>query len=113
MPDVVVDVEAVVVDPDRVVLERDVAQLLAVARDLVQQAGGQLLEGLSVDAAIGLAQGPGLQNLCGGDMHVGVRLLEYQKRIVERRQTVVGVAGHEKLLRCSWIVYRGGVRRGA
>ena len=56
---VVVEVEAVVVDPDRVVLERDVRELLAVARDAVQRGRGRRAGSRSTSiAALAVAQRP-------------------------------------------------------
>ena len=56
---VVVEVEVLVVDPDRVVLERDPGELLAVARDPVQRAPRRSLRmRVDVDAAAPTRSGP-------------------------------------------------------
>ena len=91
---VVVEVEAVVVDPDRVALDGDVLELLAVARDLGQGRSGGLADRVDVDAALGPAQGARLEDQGRGDVHVGVRLLEEQEGVVEGRESVVRVARH-------------------
>ena len=94
VPHVVFELEVLVVDPHRVVLERDPREALAIARDLVQRRADHRADLVGVDAAVGSLQRSRLEDHRRGDVHVGVRLLEHEERVVERGEAVVGVAGH-------------------
>jgi hypothetical protein len=94
MAHVVVDVEVVIVDPYRVVLDRHVRQPLSVAGDEMQARHHVGADAIDVDAAIGEAERPGLVHRRTGHVHGGVRSLEEEERVVEEAQAVVGVAHH-------------------
>ena len=79
---------------DRVLEAGDPVELLPVARDAVEHGLGRALEALDVDAAVGGAERTDLEDQRGRHVHVHVRRLEEQERVVLRGQAVVAVAGH-------------------
>jgi hypothetical protein len=89
---VVVDVEAVVVDPHRMALDRDPREPLAIARDPVQSRRDVCTHAIGVDAARRIAQRADLEDQRGADvLRIGVAL-EVQEGPIEDRKPLRG--GH-------------------
>jgi hypothetical protein len=91
---VVVEAEARIVNPDGMTLERDPAQLLAQARDLVELRLDAPADRLDVDPAVGPQQGSGVEDRRARAVREGVRRVEDQERVVLRREPLVAGAGH-------------------
>ena len=80
----VVEVEGMVINPDRPPFDRDPLQLLTIARDLMEDRCGRPPEGLHIDTSVGCAHRASLENLGGGNMHMHAPLLEYEKGVILR-----------------------------
>ena len=78
MPDVVAQVEVVVVDPHRMPLERNVRDPLPVARDPVQARRDVAADSLDVDAAVGGGERTRVEDRDPAEVHVRVLVLEDQ-----------------------------------
>src|SRR4030095_3045639 len=89
---VVVDVEAIVVDPHRMVLDRDPLDALAVARDAVQPRRDVLADLVDVDTALRRRERTLLEDEAARHVHVGVRAFELEEAAILRGEPVVG--GH-------------------
>jgi hypothetical protein len=84
VPDVVVEVEVWIVDPDRAVFDRDPQQFLTVAGDPVQYAfitGADLPD---VDSTLLRLQGSGFEDLDPRYVHRSRRCLREQEGVVHR-----------------------------
>jgi hypothetical protein len=91
---VVVEVEVVVVLPDRMPLDRDPLELLPEARRQVQPGLDASADGLEVDTAVGTQQRPGIEDEGGGGVREPARALERQKGRALCTESFVGVACH-------------------
>ena len=85
VPDVVIDVEVLVVDPGRMPVDRQLRQDLAVARDTMEARLHVGADALDVDAAVGRAERTGLVHRGSCDVHVVGRALGDQERVVEEQ----------------------------
>ena len=65
----IVDVELGIVGPDRLCSVRDPDNLLAVARDVVEDRGIELLDGREVDAAFLMGERTGVEDLDRRHVH--------------------------------------------
>jgi len=76
MPDVVAEVEPIVIDPDRVALERNPSESLTVARNEVELGCHVSADPIDVDAAAAVEKGASLEDGHPSHVHVGVARLE-------------------------------------
>ena len=77
--DVVGQVEVIVVDPDRLVEDRDPAETLPVARHEVQAARDVSADTVDVYAAVGGSERRRLEEDEAAEVHVAVRILEVEE----------------------------------
>jgi hypothetical protein len=90
--DVVVQVEAVVVDPERMTVERRVVEALPVARDEMKARRDVRTDAREVDAAAGARERAGLADRLPADVHRRGGGLEAEEgRILRREGLVEGV----------------------
>ena len=82
VPDVVVEVEVIVVHPDRIVLDRDPGEPLTVTGDLMQARRDTGPDALDVDPSVGGRERARLEDRRAPEMHVGLRALEEEERAV-------------------------------
>jgi len=94
MPHVVEDVEAGIVDPDRLPLDRGPCEPLPIARDEMQPRRHELPDHVDVDAAIGLPQRTRIEDRHATDVHVGIVVLERQHAGVEAGEALVAAVHH-------------------
>ncbi len=95
--DVVVETEPTIVDPHRMVLERDPFQALPVARNQMQDARDRALESLDVDATVWGAERAGLEDLGRRDVHVHGGRLEDEEGVVLGGESRVARRPHANL----------------
>src|SRR5581483_4768819 len=92
--DVEAQVEMVVVDPDRVSLERHPRDPLAVARDPVEAGREVAPDAIDVHAARRRRERPRVEHGDAAEMHVRVRVLEHEERAVLRGEPFVACGRH-------------------
>jgi hypothetical protein len=79
MAHVIVEIEVWIVDPDRMIEERDLMKSLTISRDEMQIALGGAFDQIDIDsAALGL-KGTDVEYVGRGDMHPHVALFEKKK----------------------------------
>jgi hypothetical protein len=98
VPDVVVNVEMLVVHPHGMILDGHIRQPLAIAGNEVRPGGDVVANPIDVDAAIGCLQRFGFKCRRAGDVHRAGRRLHEKKRVVEKGETVVIIRGHRDFL---------------
>ncbi len=81
---VVVDAEAVVVDPYRGALEGNVGQPLPVTGDVVEARGDVAADTVDVDGAVGSRRRARFEARYSGHVHVGGRRLQREEGGVQR-----------------------------
>jgi len=96
--EVIVDVEVFVVHPDRVRFARGPLELLAIAGQSMKERGGQVLDGLEVDAAVIVLEGPGVEDHGAADVHRKAGGLPEEEVIVLSRQSIICVTRHSSFL---------------
>ena len=89
-----VEVEGVVVDPDRSAVVRDERETLAIARDVLQLRLDVVTDQLDVDPTVVLREGACLEEHDGRHMHVRRPGLECEKRRIEIREGFVEGLSH-------------------
>ena len=94
VPHVVVEVEARVVDPQRLPLERGPQQPLPVARDEVQARVDGVADRVDVDAAVGPPERAGVEERDAADVHVGLVVLEREHAGIEGGEALVARVDH-------------------
>ena len=82
MAHVVVEIEALIVDPHRLVLDRDVRKAVAIARDLVQVRADVCLDAVDIHRTVRLHQRAAVEHRHAPDVHRRVGRFEEQERNV-------------------------------
>jgi hypothetical protein len=94
VPDVVVELETRIVDPDRVIQQGDPLELLPIAGNQVEHRFGGALDAADIDSALLGAQRAGLVDQRGGHVHVDLGPLHQEEHVVLGGQPLVAVVGH-------------------
>mgnify|MGYP006908368812 CR=1 FL=1 len=89
MAHVIAEVEARIVDPDRMVLDRDRRDALPVARHEVQARLDVVAQPLEVHAAFRTAHGRRIEDQAPRHVHVGVVVLHAEEDLVRDAQSFV------------------------